>query len=606
MGNFVENVMDWALSRERYWGTPLPVWICPEGHQHVIGSIQEMKDMATHPVDLPELHRPYVDSVILRCPQCGQDMHRTPEVIDCWYDSGSMPFAQWHYPFENQECFQQTFPADWICEAVDQTRGWFYTQLAISTIVFGQSDFKSCLVLGHVQDKDGRKMSKHLGNVIDPWTILNKQGADAVRWYFYTAGAPWLPSRFSEDAVNEGQRKFMSTLWNTYAFYILYAQIDQFNPLEHPLDQAQLSLMDKWILSRLNSTVQFVNDGLEHVRIPESANAIQSLVDDLSNWYVRRGRSRFWGKGMEADKEAAFITLYTVLETLCRLVAPFTPFMAESIYQNLVRSVDQKAPLSVHLCPFPEADAIRTDTKMEQQMDALLQVVTLGRASRNLASLKVRQPSATLYVKGAHFDAPYAELAKDELNVKQIVFTDDASAFTGYLLKPQLRTLGPRFGKQLGRVSAALKEADGTASVQGFAQGKPLMLTVDGQTVTLEESDVLVEAVQKEGLSTVEERGLTVALDTRLTPELIDEGYAREVISKVQTMRKDAGFEVTDRIYLYYQAGDRLSAAIQKSRALIAEYVLSLDIIQGEAPEGAYAQQWEINNEQATLAVKKA
>ncbi len=605
MGNFVENVMDWALSRERYWGTPLPVWICPEGHQHVIGSIQEMKEMATHPVDLPELHRPYVDSVVLRCPECGKDMHRVPEVIDCWYDSGSMPFAQWHYPFENQERFRETFPADWICEAVDQTRGWFYTQLAISTIVFGQSDFNSCLVLGHVQDKDGRKMSKHLGNVIDPWTILNKQGADAIRWYFYTAGAPWLPSRFSEEAVNEGQRKFMSTLWNTYAFYILYAQIDQFNPLEHPLDKAELSLMDKWILSRLNSTVQLVNEGLEHVRIPESANAIQSLVDDLSNWYVRRGRSRFWGKGMEADKEAAFITLYTVLESLCRLTAPFTPFMAESIYQNLVRSVDANAPESVHLCAFPVADPARIDADMERQMDALLQVVTLGRASRNLASLKVRQPSAALYVKGATFDAPYAELAKDELNVKQIVFTEDASAFTGYLLKPQLRTLGPRFGKQLGQVSAALKAADGTAAVQGFAQGRPLELTVDGQVVTLEEADVLVEAVQKEGLSTVEERGLTVALDTRLTPELIDEGFAREVISKVQTMRKDAGFEVTDRICLYYQAGDRLCDAILKGKDMIAEYVLSPEIIKGEAPEGAYTQQWDINDEQATLAVKK-
>ena len=605
MGNFVENVMDWALSRERYWGTPLPVWTCQDGHMHVVGSVEELHRMAKGEVDLPELHRPYIDSVMLTCPECGKDMHREKEVIDCWYDSGAMPFAQWHYPFEHKEEFEVTFPADFISEAVDQTRGWFYSLLAISTAVFGQSSYKSCLVLGHVQDKDGRKMSKHLGNVIDPWTILNKQGADAIRWYFYTAGAPWLPSRFSEEAVNEGQRKFMSTLWNTYAFYILYADIDRFDPAQHPLESVSLTLMDKWILSRLNSTVKAVDEGLEAMRIPESANAIQDLVDDLSNWYVRRGRSRFWGKGMAGDKEAAFATLHHVLESLTRLIAPFTPFLAESMYQNLVRSVNKHAPKSVHLCRLPVADESRIDPEMERQMDALLKVVQLGRAARNLANLKVRQPSAALYVMGAAFDAPYAELAKDELNVKRIEFTEDASAFTGYLLKPQLRTLGPRYGKLLGKVSAALKEADGAAAVRNFAQGRALTLVVDGQEVVLDQDDVLVETMQKPGLATQEDRGVTVALDTVLTPELIDEGFARELISKLQTMRKDAGLEVTDRIEVTYQAGEALCRAAQKGSGLICEYVLADQLTQADAPEGAFTQTWDINGEEATLSVRK-
>ncbi|MHC1787737.1 MAG: isoleucine--tRNA ligase [Christensenellales bacterium] len=605
MGNFVENVMDWALSRERYWGTPLPIWTCEAGHIHVVGSVGELREMATGPVDLPELHRPYIDRVVLRCPQCGGDMHRVKEVIDCWYDSGAMPFAQWHYPFENRERFRETFPADFICEAVDQTRGWFYTQLAISTIVFGQSDFKSCLVLGHVQDKDGRKMSKHLGNVIDPFTILDKQGADAVRWYFYTAGAPWLPSRFFEEAVSEGQRKFMSTLWNTYAFYILYADIDRFDPREHPLQEAELSLMDRWILSRLNTTIRAVDEGLQNIRIPESAGAIQSLVDDLSNWYVRRGRSRFWGKGMAGDKEAAFITLFTVLETLCRLIAPFTPFLAESIYQNLVRGVDAAAPLSVHLCPYPVHDESLIDPQVEGQMDALMGVVTLGRAARNLANMKVRQPARALLVKGAAFDAPFADLAKDELNVKEILFTEDASAFTGYLLKPQLKTLGPRYGKLIGRIGALLRETDGLAAVRGFQAGEPLRLTVEGTVIELQEDDLLIEPIQKPGLATIEDRGITVALDTVLSEALIDEGYAREIISKVQTMRKDAGYEVTDRIQLCYQAGERLCGAIRKGEALIREYVLAGEMQQAAPPEDAYSRTWDINGESALLGVKK-
>ena len=605
MGNFVENVLDWALSRERYWGTPLPVWLCPEGHRHVVGSVQELHDMAAHPFELPELHRPYIDSVVLTCPECGQDMHRTPEVIDCWYDSGAMPFAQWHYPFENQQRFEETFPADWICEAVDQTRGWFYTQLAISTIVFGQSVFKSCLVLGHVQDKDGRKMSKHLGNVVDPWTVLDKQGADAVRWYFYTAGAPWLPSRFFEEAVSEGQRKFMSTLWNTYAFYILYANIDQFDPAQHPIDKAELSLMDRWILSRLHTVIKTVDEGLENMRIPESAGAIQSLVDDLSNWYVRRGRSRYWGKGMAGDKAAAFITLYTVLETLCRLIAPFTPFLAESIYQNLVRSVDKTAPESVHLCPFPVSDPSLIDEATERQMDALMGVVTLGRAARNLANIKVRQPVQTLWVKGAQFDNDFAELAKDELNVKEIVFTEDASAFTGYLLKPQLKTLGPRYGRLIGKIGAALKEMDGLSVVRGFERGETLRFELEGTAIELSQDDLLIEPMQKEGLATMEDRGVTVALDTVLSQELIDEGYAREIISKVQTMRKEAGFDVTDRIELCYDAGERLCGAISKGSALISEYVLADQLQKAQAPDGAYTQTWDINGEQATLSVRK-
>ena len=606
MGNFVENVIDWAVSRERYWGTPLPVWTCKQGHTHVIGSVEELKAMSVGPVDLPELHRPYIDSVVLRCPECGGDMRREKEVIDCWYDSGSMPFAQWHYPFENKEKFEATFPAQFISEAIDQTRGWFYSLLAIGTAVFERSPYESCLVLGHVQDKDGRKMSKHLGNVVDPWSILDKQGADAVRWYFYTASAPWLPSRFSEEAVSEGQRKFMSTLWNTYAFYILYADIDRFNPLEHDLNKVELSLMDKWILSRLNSTVKQVNEGLTELRIPESAGAIQDLVDDLSNWYVRRGRSRFWGKGMAGDKEAAFVTLAEVLATLSRLIAPFTPFMAESIYQNLVRSVDPQAPESVHLCAFPEADESRIDPEMERQMKALLGVVTLGRACRNLANMKVRQPAQALYVKGASFDAPYAELAKDELNVKTLVFTEDSSAFTGYLLKPQLRTLGPRYGKLLGKISAVLKELDGVAAVTGFEQGEALRFKVEGTEVVLEKDDVLIEAIQRPGLATLEERGLTVALSTVLTPELVREGYAREIISKLQTMRKDAGFEVTDRIAVSFDSGLAVTEAVEAFRDMVMEVVLAVSLEKGaDLPEG-YTQEWDINGEKAVLSVKKA
>jgi len=607
MGNFVENVLDWALSRERYWGTPLPVWICGMGHQRVIGSRRELEEMSVTPLDdLKELHRPYIDQVILKCPECGGGMRRTKEVIDCWYDSGSMPFAQWHYPFENNQAFLDHFPADFISEAVDQTRGWFYSLLAISTLVFGRASYKNCLVLGHVQDKDGHKMSKHLGNVVDPWSVIDKFGADAVRWYFYTAGAPWLPSRFYDEAVSEAQRRYMSTLWNTYAFYILYAEIDGFVPNDHALDGVHLTLMDKWILSRLHTTVRTVDEGLSDYKVPESANAISELVDDLSNWYVRRGRVRFWGTGMAQDKEAAFATLYTVLETVTRLSAPFTPFLSEAIYQNIVRSVDKDAPESVHLCDYPVYNEEMIDPEMERQMAALLEVVQLGRACRSLAGLKVRQPLSRLLIKGTDLGEEYQELARDELNVKEIIFTDDTNAFAAYRLKPQLRTLGPRFGKRLGRVSQLLAEADGAATSAAFGRGEKLALNLDGEGIELSQDDVLIEIIKKEGLVSQEGRGVTVGILTDLTPELIHEGYAREVISKLQTMRKDAGFDVTDRIHAAYEADEELHQGLSAFSAMVSGVVLAKTFTRGKAPDHAYTQEWDINGKKTMLGVWKA
>ena len=606
MGTWLENVHDWGLSRERYWGTPLPIWRCEEGHIHVIGSKQELREMATTEVDEIELHRPYVDEIQITCPECGKPMTRVSDVIDCWYDSGSMPFAQWHYPFENKEVFEKRFPADFISEAIDQTRGWFYTLEAISTLLFDKAPFQNCIVMGHVQDAEGRKMSKHIGNVVDPWSVLNKQGADAVRWYFYTAGAPWLPSRFSDEAVNEGQRKFMGTLQNTYAFFVLYANIDNFDPAKHPLDKVNLTLMDKWILSRLNQLIKQVDEDLTAFRIPEPANAITKFVDDLSNWYVRRGRERFWGKGMDDTKEAAFATLYHVLVTLSKVIAPFVPFMAEDIYQNLVCTVDKNAPESVHLCRFPEADESLIDENLNTQMSALLEVVSLGRALRASANLKVRQPLQTLYVKGTSFDEQFGELAEDELNVKSVIFTDDARAFTTYNLKPQMRTLGPKYGKLLGKIGAALKEADGNDVMDTFARGENFTFTVEDTEVVLSKDDVLAEATQKPGFAAQSDGDVTVVFDCNLTPELIAEGYQREVVSKLQTMRKEADFEVSDRITVTYQADEELTAAIEAGKSFIMQSVLAESMESAAAADGAIAKEWNINGKKATLAICKA
>ena len=607
MGNFLENVIDWGLSRERYWGTPLPVWRCPAGHLHVIGSIKELREMAvTDPGPDIELHRPYIDAVEITCPTCGKAMHRVKEVIDCWYDSGSMPFAQWHYPFENKEIFEANYPAQFISEAIDQTRGWFYTLEAISTLLFDRAPFENCIVLGHVQDGEGKKMSKHLGNVVDPFDALNKYGADALRWYFYATSAPWLPTRFSDKGVMEGPMRFLATLQNVYAFFAMYAEIDGFDPTKHPLTETGLTLMDRWILSRLNSLVKKVDDDLEHYRVTEPAAGIEAFVDDLSNWYVRRSRERFWGKGMAGDKEAAFATLYHVLVTVSKLSAPFIPFLAEEIYQNLVVNNVPGAVESVHLCDFPVSDSARVDPEMERQMDALLEVIQLGRACRNAANLKVRQPLEKLYVKGAAFDAAYQALCEDELNVREVIFTEDARAFTTYKLKPQMRTLGPKYGKLLGKIGQHLTELDGNDVVDAFNRGETVSFTLDGTEVVLAAGDVLTEPTQKPGFTATEDKGVTVVLDTNLTPELISEGYAREVISKLQTMRKEADFEVTDRIEACWQGDAELSEALEANREMIQKATLAVSL-KAEAPaEGWIEKAWDINGKQATLAIRKA
>ncbi len=607
MGNFLENVIDWGLSRERYWGTPLPVWKCEEGHLHVIGSIKELREMAvTDPGPDIELHRPFIDAVTIRCPECGREMHRVKEVIDCWYDSGSMPFAQWHYPFENKEMFESNFPADFISEAIDQTRGWFYTLEAISTLLFDRAPFRNCIVMGHTQDAEGRKMSKHLGNVVNPFDVLDKFGADAVRWYYYTTSAPWLPKRFSEEAVQEGQRKFLATLQNTYAFFAMYAQIDGFDPLAHPLEKTELTLMDRWILSKLNTLIARVDDDLANYRITESANKLEEFVDELSNWYVRRGRERFWGKGMAGDKEAAFATLYHVLVTFAKLSAPFIPFLSEEIYQNLVVNNVPGAPESVHLCDFPVSDKAAVNPDIEEQMDALVEAIQLGRACRNTANLKVRQPVQKLYVKGAKFEKAYQELCEDELNVKEVIFTDDARAFTTYQLKPQMRTLGPKYGKLLGKIGQHLAQMDGNDAVDAFNRGEEISFMIDDTEVKLNKDDVLTTPMNKPGFIAAEDRGVTVVLDTNLSDALIREGYAREVISKVQTMRKDTGFEVTDRISLYYECDDELAAALEEYRDMIGRTTLATSIARGKAQEGFASQEWDINGRKAVLAVREA
>ena len=604
MGNFLDNVIDWGLSRERYWGTPLPVWVCKCGHIHVVGSIKELCEIGHNVTPDIELHRPYIDQVTITCPECGGEMHRTPEVIDCWFDSGSMPFAQWHYPFENKETFEANFPADFISEAIDQTRGWFYTLLAISTLLFDRSPFENCIVMGHVQDAEGRKMSKHIGNVVDPWEVLDKQGADAVRWYFYASSAPWLPTRFSGDLVSEMQRKFMGTLWNTYAFFTLYASIDNYDPLTQKADKKDFSLMDKWILSKLQTLIATVDEGLEKYQITETARAISDFVDELSNWYVRRCRERFWGKGLAGDKLAAFETLYTVLKTLSGLCAPYIPFMAESMYRNLVANNDPDAPISVHLTDFPTADPSLVDHKLEAQMEEVIAAVQLGRACRNAANIKVRQPIATMYIKGAALDEAVSELIADELNVKVVRFVTDARDFTTYELKPQMRTLGPRYGKLLGRIGAHLKTMDGNAVVDAFERGETVSFELDGTLVELGKDDVLTRPMQKEGFVAQMDGDMTVVLDANLTPELIEEGYVRELISKIQTMRKDADFDVTDRIAVTIEANDKLSAIAEKGAEDIMRGVLALSVTAGAPEEGAVSQEWNINGEKAVIGVK--
>jgi len=605
MGNFLENVVDWGLSRSRYWGTPLPIWECECGHRHAIGSIAELKEMGENVPDDIELHKPFIDKVLLKCPKCGTGkMKRVEEVIDCWFDSGSMPFAQWHYPFENQEIFKENYPADFISEAIDQTRGWFYTLLAISTLIFDEPAFKNVIVLGHVNDKDGIKMSKHKGNVVDPWTVLDKQGADAVRWYFYINSAPWLPNRFYEEAVSESQRKFMGTLWNTYAFYVLYADIDKFDPKKYKLEYEKLSVMDKWVLSKMNTLIATVDKNLANYRITESARAIQEFVDDLSNWYVRRSRERFWQKDMTQDKINAYMTLYTALVKLITVSAPFVPFIAEEIYGNLVRNIDSDAIESVHMCDFPVADGKVIDKELEKNMDLVLKLVVSGRACRNSANIKNRQPVSRIYVK-ADFELPemFRELVKDELNVKEVVFTDDASSFTKYKFKPQLRTLGAKYGKLVPHIAKVLTDIDDNMVMEKFAKGEKVTFEIEGTTVELAEADVLIETTQKEGFVSEAQRDTTVVLDINLTPELIEEGFVREIISKIQTMRKEAGFEVQDHIKLYFADNEKIAQTINRNKDVIGDETLADEVAEGNVD--GYSKEWKINGEKVKLTVVK-
>lgn len=605
-GNFLENVIDWGLSRERYWGTPLPIWECECGHKHVIGSIKELQEMGENVPDDIELHKPYIDQVYLNCPKCKTGkMKRVSEVIDCWFDSGSMPFAQWHYPFENKEIFEDNFPADFISEAVDQTRGWFYTLLAISTLLFDEPPYKNVIVLGHVQDKDGRKMSKHLGNVVDPWTVLNKQGADAARWYFCINSAPWLPSRFYEEAVSETQRRFMGTLWNTYAFYVLYANIDRFNPMDYKLDYDTLPVMDQWVLSKLHTLIKSVDTNLADYKITEPTRVIESFVDDLSNWYVRRSRERFWAKEMIQDKIDAYMTLYTVLTELTKVIAPFVPYIAEEIYRNLVAKINREAPESVHLCSFPVVNEKYINKSLEENMDLVLKIVVSGRACRNTANIKNRQPLSKLYVNTkAKLPEMFVNVIAEELNIKEVVFTGEVKQFTKYKLKPQLKTLGPKYGKLVPKIAEALQEADGHQVVDTFESGKSITMTVDGRQVELAPGDVLVETMQAEGFVTETNQDITVVLATNLTPELIEEGFVREVISKIQNMRKEADFEVQDHIKVYYSDNEKIKRIMEDNRAIIADEVLAVEIINGTTGEG-FGKDLNINGEAIKVTVVK-
>ena len=602
-GAWIENVQDWGISRNRYWGTPLNIWECECGHKHSIGSIEELKSMSDNCPDDIELHRPYVDAVTIKCEKCGGQMHRVPEVIDCWFDSGAMPFAQHHYPFENKDLFDAQFPADFISEAVDQTRGWFYSLLAISTLIFDKAPYKNVIVLGHVQDENGQKMSKSKGNAVDPFVALETYGADAIRWYFYTNSAPWLPNRFHGKAVIEGQRKFMGTLWNTYAFYVLYANIDKFNPLNYKLEDAKLTVMDKWLLSRMNSMIKDVDNYLENYKIPEACKVLESFVDDMSNWYVRRGRERYWAQDMTDDKISAYLTLYTALVTTAKVSAPMIPFMAEDIYRNLVCNLDKNAPESVHLCDFPAYNINAIDTKLEEDMKEVLDIVVMGRAARNNAALKNRQPLATMFVKAKNeLSDFYLEIIEDELNIKEVKFVEDMSEFSSYSFKPQLKTVGPKYGKFLGKIRTILTELDGNKAKAELDENGALKFDIDGNEIILTEEDLLIELKQKENYCSLSDRYTTVALDTNLTAELIEEGYVNEIISKLQTMRKDSGFNVTDHITVSVCGNEKIISYVKENEAKIAKVVLGDKFVYDTNVK--HTKTWDINGEKVDLGVE--
>ncbi len=604
-GDWLENIQDWGISRNRYWGTPLNVWECECGHMHSVGSRQELFELSDkEEAKTVELHRPYIDEITFPCPKCGKPMHRVPEVIDCWFDSGAMPFAQHHYPFENKELFEQQFPAQFISEAVDQTRGWFYSLLAESTLIFNKAPYENVIVLGHVQDENGQKMSKSKGNAVDPFDALATYGADAIRWYFYINSAPWLPNRFHGKAVMEGQRKFMGTLWNTYAFFVLYANIDEFDATKYTLDYEKLSVMDKWLLSRLNTTVKRVDSDLENYRIPEAARALQEFVDDMSNWYVRRSRERFWAKGMEQDKINAYMTLYTALVTISQAAAPMIPFMTEDIYRNLVCSIDKAAPESIHLCDFPTVCEAWIDSQLEEYMKEVLDVVVKGRACRNAANIKNRQPIGTMFIKAAYsFPEYYKEIVEDELNVKQVVFTQDVREFTSYTFKPQLKTVGPKYGKLLGGIKKELESLDGNQAMDVLEAEGALKFDIQGTEVVLSKEDLLIEMTQKEGYVSEADNSVTVVLDTNLTPELIEEGFVYEIISKIQTMRKDAGFEVMDHITVFISGNERIAEIVEKNQGAIQEKVLANAVVKGQ--QASISKEWNVNGENVTIGVEK-
>ena len=604
-GDWLKNVQDWGVSRDRYWGTPLNIWECECGHRHSIGSIAELKEMSDNCPDEIELHRPYIDAVTIKCPECGKEMHRVKEVIDCWFDSGAMPFAQWHYPFENEEIFKENFPANFISEAVDQTRGWFYSLLAISTLIFNEAPYKNVIVLGHVQDENGQKMSKSKGNAVDPFDALEQFGADAIRWYFYSNSAPWLPNRFHAGAVTEGQRKFMGTLWNTYAFFVLYANIDSFDATKYKLEYDKLSVMDKWLLSKLNTLIKTVDNNLENYKITETARILQDFVDELSNWYVRRSRERFWGKEMTQDKINAYMTLYTTLVQFAKITAPMIPFMADDIYRNLVCSIDKTAPESVHLCDFPVANDEWIDTELEESMEDVLDIVVLGRSCRNSANIKNRQPIGTMFVKSkSELSDFYKEIIEDELNVKKVEFKDDLKSFTSYTFKPQLRTLGPKYGKFIGEIRNALAEVDGNEAMDELNTNGVLKLQLSTIEAELLKEDLLIETAQVEGFESASDNGITVVLDTNLTPELIEEGFVREIISKIQTMRKDSGYEVMDHVVLFQSGNDKIKAVIENNKDRIMNDVLADEIKFDTACDNQ--KEWDLNGEKVTLGLNKA